>query len=413
MKQALNTPLAGCEQRQAQSLEEIKPLVDLCKEGKLFEVQDWVKTGKPVNPPDSGRCNGPRSPLEVAIEKGFHSLIQVLLEAGASFEREGRSSAMSRALKQRRPDIVKLLVEHGYDPASVDMREVFATWDGELMEYFIDRGADVEEGKPLAHALCNRIQTALRVLKRDRHRFPSFQRQADVALRHHCKEGNLKWISLMLWAGADPHAPGSEDPGSDLSPEEKGYSALALAALHRHYEVFRLKQVRLDVNHPSMRVAALWSCHREGMGLLKALLGRGLEVNDQENGGCSLLQHALERMSWDFRSNPWSSRASTGGLDTSEAGDQVEVIELLVQQGARWVPKDRGEINSARRSLLKLVPRYALAFFSIMATNRACSRGVMQALLGAPTMKKHLGERTQLVTKFLPSFPEDRQPGST
>lgn len=100
-------------------------------------------------------------------------------------------------------------------------------------------------------------------------------------------------------------------------------------------------------------------------------------------------------------------------VDTSEAGEQVEVIELLVQHGARWVPKDRGEINSARRSLLKLVPRYTLAFFSIMATNKACSRGVIQALLAAPTMKKHLGERTQLVTKFLSSFPEDHQPGST
>jgi hypothetical protein len=33
------------------SLEEISPLADLCRAGKLFEVQDWIANGKPVNPP--------------------------------------------------------------------------------------------------------------------------------------------------------------------------------------------------------------------------------------------------------------------------------------------------------------------------------------------------------------------------
>ena len=177
----MNSTTADREQKQAQSFEEIKPLVDLCKVGKLFEVQDWIKAGKPINPPHPERGNSPRSPLEVAIEKGFHSLIQVLLEGGAAYGRNGSCSAMSRALRVRRLDIVKLLVEHGYDPASVDMREVFETWDAEMMEYFIDRGANVEARNPLAYALCLRIQTALRVLKRDRERFPSFQRQADIA----------------------------------------------------------------------------------------------------------------------------------------------------------------------------------------------------------------------------------------
>jgi hypothetical protein len=408
----MSTTAANREHSPAPNFEEIKPLVELCRAGKLFAVQDWIKAGRPVNPPDPGKGNGPRSPLEVAIEIGFHSLIQVLLEAGASFGREGYSSAMSRALKQRRLDIVKLLVEHGYDPRSVDMREVFETWDGELMDYFIDRGADLEEGNPLAHALCNRIRTALRVLKRNCPRLPSLRRQADIALRHHCKEGNLKWVSLMLWAGADPYSAGSDDPETELSEDEEGYSALAFAALHRHYEVFKLKQVHLDVRHPSMRVVALWSCGREGKDLLRILLERGMPPNDQENGGCSLLQHALERMSWNFRSDPWSSRGSAQRLDTSEAGEQVEIIELLVQHGARWVPKDRGEINSARRSLLKLVPKYTLAFFSIMARNRACSRDAIQALVTTAAMKKHLGERTSLVAKFIASFPDGTQPGS-
>jgi hypothetical protein len=58
------------------------------------------------------------------------------------------------------------MVEHGYNPKSVSMSDVFETWDSELMEYFIERGADVETGHPLANALCNRIRTALRILKK-------------------------------------------------------------------------------------------------------------------------------------------------------------------------------------------------------------------------------------------------------
>ena len=33
--------------------DEIKPLIDLCKAGKLFDVQEWITSGKPVNPPPS------------------------------------------------------------------------------------------------------------------------------------------------------------------------------------------------------------------------------------------------------------------------------------------------------------------------------------------------------------------------
>ena len=34
---------------------------------------------------------------------------------------------------------------------------------------------------------------------------PSARLQATMALRLHAREGNLKWVSLLMWAGADPH----------------------------------------------------------------------------------------------------------------------------------------------------------------------------------------------------------------
>ena len=110
---------------------------------------------------------------------------------------------MSHAIEKRRFDLVQLLVEHGYDPRTANMDFVFSTWQPEIIEYFIDRGADVESKLPLAWALCNRVRTALRIFKKYSQQIPSFQEQINIALRHHCKEGNLKWVSLLVWAGAD------------------------------------------------------------------------------------------------------------------------------------------------------------------------------------------------------------------
>ena len=196
------------EVRRAATYDEIEPLVKSCKQGKLFDVRVWIDAGKPVNPPSvCERRQRPKYPLMVAIESGFHSLVQVLLQAGASPLTDEWGSPMSQALEMRRLDIIQLLVEFGYDASSIDMGDVFISWDPEIMEFFIDRGAEVENGKPLACAFCNRIRTALRIFKKYKDRFHSFQEQANIALRHHCKEGNKKWISLMLWLGADPYCP--------------------------------------------------------------------------------------------------------------------------------------------------------------------------------------------------------------
>lgn len=177
-------------------------------------------------------------------------MVEVLLDGGAALDGDGKYCPMEAALGSRRFDLVELLVEHGYNPAAVDMDRVLARWDPKIMEYFIERGADVESKMQLATALCARIRTSLGIFRKYRERFPSFQEQAKVALRHHCKEHNMKWVSLLIWAGADPLAPGESEPNVEVDPEEGGLSALGFAALYSNYEVFSLKKVtiRLPTN---------------------------------------------------------------------------------------------------------------------------------------------------------------------
>ncbi len=100
----------GSLMKYTETYEEIKPLIDLCKAGKLLYVQEWIASGKPVNPPPSVSGYKRKSPLKVAIDLGFHSLVQVLLEGGADIN-EPRYWPLDDALYKRRLDLVKLLVE--------------------------------------------------------------------------------------------------------------------------------------------------------------------------------------------------------------------------------------------------------------------------------------------------------------
>ncbi len=393
------------EIRRARDYEAIKPLVELCKAGKLFQIQEWISAGKPVNPPpipDKGQR--PKSPLDVAIERGFHSLVQVLLKAGAAIEPEGWGSPMNKALEMRRLDVVQLLVEHGYDPRTVDMDRVFDSWDPEIMTFFIERGADIETGRPLAYAFSNRIRTALRIYKQYVKQFPSLQEQANIALRHHCKEGNQKWISLMLWLGADPYKPGSDACDEEPDDEDEGLSALEYAALYDHFEIFETKQIRANPTHPYLCRTLRYMCSGRGVEMMKQLLENGLDPNDQDNGGCSAIQGCLNGMSWSFRIDPWGLERDRKNIDTERSRDGMKAIHLLVKHGARWLPVDKDEISDVRRSLLKLSPDYTAELIWIMWKYKACVLGTAEALLRTPAIKRHVSEHRKRLQEILSSW---------
>jgi len=53
----------------------------LCREGRLYEAEAWLKAGKPAQLAHKNiRC----TPLGIAIDRGFHSLVRVLLQHGFS-----------------------------------------------------------------------------------------------------------------------------------------------------------------------------------------------------------------------------------------------------------------------------------------------------------------------------------------
>lgn len=384
--------------KRAQVYEEIKPLITFCRAGRLFDVQAWISQGKPIEPPlPEPKKARKKSPLEIAMELGFHSLVQVLLDGGAIID-DPRYNPLQYAVWKRRLDLVELLVSHGADIRSVGIDEAFETWDMKIVEYFIDRGVSIEEGNPLAYAFCERIRTALALYMRYKDCFPSLHEQANIALRHHCFEGNMKWVALMLWAGADPYAKGPFNPRHEPDPEED-CSALELAAQFGHFDIFKFKSIQLNPNHEISQSLMMSACRKGNADILKMFLDKGYSPLNMEDKGSSLIQFLLQSMCYYY--SPYSYSREDKNIDSSDSRERIKMIHMLARQGARWEPTDRYDINSARRSLLKMREDYLMEFIWIMSEYKSCTREAIDEIMRSAAMKAlvspHINRYKELV----------------
>ena len=75
--------------------EESKGLIALCRAGKLYEVDKWITSGKSIQTPPEIR----KTPLHIAIDLGFHSLVELLArhESRQEVKNQGLSHAVSES----------------------------------------------------------------------------------------------------------------------------------------------------------------------------------------------------------------------------------------------------------------------------------------------------------------------------
>lgn len=84
--------------------EELAELLSLCRESRLYEVERWIRAGKPLQAAaDAPRVQrrGPATALEIALEDGNHALTLLLLCNGYDPNLE-RHSHLGRVLRSRR-----------------------------------------------------------------------------------------------------------------------------------------------------------------------------------------------------------------------------------------------------------------------------------------------------------------------
>jgi ankyrin repeat protein len=269
---------------------EAKHLFRLCKTGRLFDVENWIAGGNSLCVPAELRT----TPLDVALDTGFHSLVELLVRNEPSQDLKNRALRHSVGLK--RLDFVELLVSHGADISSVPFIEVIQIWEPTIIRYFLDQGADFIKGDPFATAFGQKIRTALRPWRECKEKYPEvapqLQEQADRALREFCFRGDLKWVSLLMWAGADPRSIGPTLDDDYEGDESENLTALMAATYSENSKI--LKRLGPDANRDNVDELLKNSARLAHSDVVQYLLEIGAKPNDKPNGGSTALENCLE-----------------------------------------------------------------------------------------------------------------------
>lgn len=371
-----------------------KQLVDLCKQGKLYEIEEWIAAGKSLQLPPECRT----TPLQIAMEHDFHGLVVLLARNEVGWQ--AKNDALSRAVSTRNLEFVEVLLKHGADFSSVSFSDVLLSWEPSLIRFFLERGADFITGGPFAKAFVAKVRTALRPFLECKRSHPEMadelQRQADAALRYFCDTGNEKWVSLMLWAGADPRTEGP-NPGYPDDAECRT-TALQQASYKANVKILRLLKPQPDRDNISELVH-----HSAMFGNSEAvvfLLELHPNLNDKPNGGSSALDGSLWHLGFD-RITPFYTKRRRA---VYEVRSSLNLVQKLVEHGALWRPSDASALNSLRRTLFECEPAVTAELLRIFIKQEACSQETSDKLLGTPRMKLQLAP----VENRLPLWPTKR-----
>jgi hypothetical protein len=365
---------------------ETKELVRLCRRGRLYDIERWINDGRSLEIPATTTRGRQRSLLQIAVETGFHGIVELIAKHEAS--QSAKDTALRDAVSSRRLDLVELLLANGADVKSVPLADVLLTWEPTLIQFFLDHGADPVEGRPFAQAFGARVRTALRPFVEYKRAHPelsgALQEQLDCALRHSCGEGDLKWVSLLMWAGGDPRSRGpclekeyTEDP-------ECYTSGLEEACRSENLDV--LKRLKPDPTRDTLTelLGCAATCSRKET--LEYLLGMGANPNDKANGGSSALDTVLRHLSF-AGFDPFNRKRLKSKYDLSQS---LDCVSVLLAHGAIWNPEEAYELNSLRRTLLECEPDVTIELLQLFHKHNACPAARVHRLLGTPRMKDHL-----------------------
>lgn len=371
----------------ARSPEELFPLIEYCRAGKLKEVSEWIAAGHPIDPPQTAKRTRRRAPLEIAIEKGFYALAELLLEGGSDPAANG--DILAFAVQHREVEIAKLLLDRGASACSVGADDVF---DGgaEMLKFFIEHGFDPTADLAYCNALRSHVHPLLFVLKEYKETFPDLQRQAEMALCHYCQKGNLRAVSLLLWAGARADA-GVPNPAYDNDPEMLT-TPLEEAACAGDLDVLkRLKpQDFPDVLKRLAEAAWLNPSQR----LIDYLIDLGAPLNTKASGGSKLLDHLICRLGW-------KARPTFGTPNPGEMDETMKLIEHMVSRGAKWVSDPDESLRNQRGRLRDLDPGRLVRLFKILKEGGGASVEFLESILASPSMRKRLGDQLKVLDAVL------------
>jgi hypothetical protein len=218
-----------------------------------------------------------------------------------------------------------------------------------------------------------------------------------MALCYFAKKGNLRCVSLLLWAGARPEAKIPED---DSKADFSDSCALEEAVRAGHLDV--LKKLQPE-KYPDRLPGLLQATFLDSSpNILQYLLTLLPDLSTLADSGSAILEHVLWQMGWAADPKPVFGTRETAKIDAS-----IDAIEVLVKHGAKWKP-EADSVSSARRYFRHLEPARILRVFTILKEHQAAEIAFLDSLVATPTMRAHLGDVSKKITHLF--YPPPTKP---
>jgi hypothetical protein len=380
--------MQGSNRPLAQSPEELQPLLRMCREGRVYDVEQWIKEGKPLQLAPDAYVKGRHivSALEIALDTGQHSLALLLLGSAYRLDLE-RKSALDTALEKRRWDLFELLLEWGADLCSASQYTILETYNSELYERYLAAGFDFTKGHAMASM--SGYGTSNRPLygfaKRHRAEDPKIQRELNMALCEHVREGNERGIALCLWAGADPHSPAPDmryAQSEDDDDESAGWTAIEIAVSEGNMKL-------PEKYPPDPRREDFDELYRSAKSesLVKLLAA----ISPPKDIGSIL--------DWHIR---WFGDRRFG---FTSIGGGMWVIEAILACGVPWRESERHRLIDIRKYLLKTYESDFKRLMRLFSKPEICDPETYAQLIRHPKMK----ERMLALNLIRPVIPEAKR----
>lgn len=280
--------------------------------------------------------------LRAAIDVEFHDMVQVVLEM-RTWTQDELEHALDRAVWNRRLDIAELVISKGATLNRMEIHDICHTMDAELIRSYLRRGVDPTWENGFARALnSSKAKSLLGIYRSLRDEFPVLDAQAALALSNAVNEKNIRWTSLLRWAGADPFLPVPWGLDGDWGDEESMTTAADRACWDGYEEVFKVLKLQPTPEQAcELLHHASWNPNLFAVRYLLPFIPRE-KINDTGRGSSRALEEAIRQEHRDY------------GFESSKKPEReqktLECVEALLDHGARWNPDD-DHLRWTRRGL--------------------------------------------------------------
>jgi hypothetical protein len=312
--------------------DDLKELCSLCRSGKLFAVQDWIKSGRRHRPPEG---NFTTNPLRVSIERGFHSLVEVLLRAGCDPKRKGGRTGVGCARAQPRDNAATDRIWSGRE--AVEQEEVFWSRHPGIIRWFIDHGMDLETGEPIAKAFRDRQQRVSGYLHVPSGQVALGKDPGSDGAKAPRRRRKSQVGSLLLWAGADARLP---VPRMDQRERDQEDERSALEESIRYGQTEAARKIGVDPQRDDPTVLLDQYFIQPKSDLMEYLISKGADARQIRQ---DTIQALFSSFSWSLETG-----LTENPVRTEEA---LRCMEVLGKNGARWIPSETWMLTGLRRPL--------------------------------------------------------------